>query len=254
MKIEGSVAFITGAAMGVGKNVAEALLKEGAKVALADVAVEQGEATAGDFKKAYGDGRVFFVKCNVADEQSFKDAFASAVSHYGHIDLMLNNAGLVNEQRWKMMCSVNIDGVVIGTQLAVEHMRKDKGGRGGVIINTASMVGLVTRFVFPVYVASKHAVVGFTNSWAGNPYLGDMGLRFGTVCPTAVDTAFQKFKDEQLLYPEEFKQMLKAISLMGVDQAVEGFLTIIKDDGSNGRNLAITKDGSKYAHNQLVDG
>ncbi|XP_046544312.1 15-hydroxyprostaglandin dehydrogenase [NAD(+)]-like [Haliotis rubra] len=254
MKIEGSVAFITGGAMGVGKNVAEALLKEGAKVALADIAAEQGEATASDFRKAYGEDRAFFVKCDVGDEQSFKDAFASAVSKYGNIDLMLNNAGLVNEKRWQMMCSVNISGVVNGTQLAVEHMRKDKRGRGGVIINTASMVGLVTRFVFPVYVASKHAVVGFTSSWAKNPYLGDMGLRFGTVCPTAVDTAFQKFKDEQLLYPDEFKEMLKAISLMGVDQAVDGFMKIIKDDDSNGKNLAITKEGSKYAHNELVDG
>jgi len=237
--------------MGLGLGVVEALIKEGVKVVSLDVAEEAGNKSVTDLNAKYGAGSLTFYKCDVTDAKQIESCFKQAVAVLGNIDIMFGNAGLVMENRWEYMIDVNIKGVVVGTQLAVEHMRKDKGGKGGVIINTSSYAGLVPRFTFPIYVATKFAVTGYTSSWASNPYLKEMGLRFGTLCPTAVDTAFQKFKDEQLLYPTEFKEMLKTIALLPVENAVKGFMEIVQDDDSNGSNMTVTVKGNNYKQQLL---
>jgi len=237
--------------MGLGLGVVEALIAKGTKVVSLDVAEEAGKKSEAELNEKYGAGSLTFYKCDVTDAKQLEGCFKQAVSVLGNIDIMFGNAGLVMENRWEYMIDVNIKGVVVGTQLAVEHMRKDKGGKGGVIINTSSYAGLVPRFTFPIYVATKFAVTGYTSSWASNPYLKDMGLRFGTLCPTAVDTAFQKFKDEQLLYPAEFKEMLKTIALLPVEKAVEGFMEIVQDDDSNGSNMTVTVKGNNYKQQLL---
>jgi len=254
MQLQGKTVLVTGGAMGVGLAVVQALAEKGAKVVALDVAVEAGQACAADLNAKFGEGTVTFYRCDVTDAKQLESCFQQAVTTLGHIDVMFNNAGLVMENRWEYMIDVNIKGVVVGTQLAVEHMRKDKGGKGGVIINTSSYAGLVPRFTFPIYVATKYAVTGFTSSWASNPYLKEMGLRFGSLCPTAVDTAFQKFKDEQLLYPVEFKEMLKSISLLPVSKAAEGFMQLVQDDDSNGSNMTVTINGLLYKQQWLQEG
>jgi len=240
--------------MGVGLGVVEALADRGTKVVSLDVAEDAGQKAVAAINDKHGAGTATFLKCDVTDSKQLESCFKQAVSVLGHIDIVFNNAGLVLENKWEYMIDVNIKGVVVGTQLAVEHMRKDKGGKGGVIINTSSFAGLVPRFTFPIYVGTKYAVTGFTASWASNPYLKDMGLRFGTLCPTAVDTAFQRFKDEQLLYPKEFKEMLNNIGMLPVEKAVEGFLQIVQDDDSNGANMTITVKGISYKQQLLQDG
>ncbi|ESP05291.1 hypothetical protein LOTGIDRAFT_208290 [Lottia gigantea] len=240
MKLANAFAFLTGGAMGVGEGIAEALLKNGAKVCIGDVNKEQGKKVESRLQTTYGQDKVKFIYCDVTKEDVFIGAFKEAVETFGPIDIMINNAGMIHEKKWQYMMDVNVGGVVVGTNLAVEHMRKDKGGKGGVIINTASFAGLDARFVFPIYASSKAAVVHFTSSWAANPYLKDMGIRFASVNPTAVDTAFQKFNDEQVLYPDDFREMLKTLSLLPVERCVEGFMKVIEDDNSNGTVLVVS--------------
>ncbi|XP_076465479.1 15-hydroxyprostaglandin dehydrogenase [NAD(+)]-like [Babylonia areolata] len=254
MHLEGKTALVTGGAMGLGLGVVQALVSRGVKVVCLDVAVEAGQKEAATLNSEHGPDTVTFLRCDVTNLDQLRECFQQAVTVLGHIDIVFNNAGLVMENRWQYMVDVNIKGVVEGTNLAVEHMRKDKGGKGGVIINTASYAGLVPRFFFPVYAATKFAVTGFTASWASNPYLKDMGLRFGSLCPTSVDTAFQRFKDEQLLYPEEFKEMNKVNGMLPVGKAVEGFLQLVEDDDSNGSNMTVTKHGVLFRRLVVEDG
>nr|KAG5689895.1 hypothetical protein BaRGS_023643 [Batillaria attramentaria] len=93
-------------------------------------------------------------------------AFQAAVTKFGAVDICVNNAGIVHETLWEKMIAVNMTAVIRGSQLALEHMRRDRGGRGGIIVNTASIAGLGPYSSIPVYAATKHAVVGFTTSWA----------------------------------------------------------------------------------------
>lgn len=254
MQLQGKTAVVTGGAMGVGFGMVTALAENGVKVVSLDVNAEEGQKGAATLNEKHGAGTVTFLQCDVTNEEQLQSCFQQALSTLGHVDIMANNAGLIHETRWQHMVDVNIRGVVVGTQLAVAHMRRDKGGRGGVIINTSSYAGLVPRYTFPIYVATKYAVTGFTLSWASNPYLKDMGLRFGSLCPTAVDTAFQRFRDEQVLYPTEFKNMVKSLTLLPVAKAVEGFMQLLQDDDSNGANMTVTVNGLVYKQQVLQEG
>ncbi|KAK3756290.1 hypothetical protein RRG08_066406 [Elysia crispata] len=115
-------------------------------------------------------------------------AFQTGVDHLGYVDLMVNNAGIMNESVWEKMIQLNYTGVVRGTLLAYEHMRKDKGGRGGRIVNISSGLGLVDASHVPVYCGTKHAIRAFTSSLAMAPDVHQLGLEYGALCPGAADT------------------------------------------------------------------
>nr|KAG5693340.1 hypothetical protein BaRGS_017633 [Batillaria attramentaria] len=112
------------------------------KVFFCDIIEDLGKATATELQKKYGD-RVSFRLCDVSDSKDLTDAFEAAVSTFGAVDICVNNAGIANEGIWDKMIAINQVGEIRGSLLAYEHMRRDKGGRGGVIINVASMTSEV---------------------------------------------------------------------------------------------------------------
>ncbi|KAA8586638.1 hypothetical protein FQN60_000474, partial [Etheostoma spectabile] len=158
MALNGKVAVVTGAAAGIGKAITEILLKNGAKTA--------GKSLKETLDKEYGQERTLFLTCNVESEEQIKAAFQKTVENFRGFDILCNNAGILNETTWKKMVSINLVGVISGTYLALEHMSKLSGGRGGVIVNTASMAGLGPLLSCPVYTATKHGVIGFTRAMA----------------------------------------------------------------------------------------
>uniref|UniRef100_A0A2C9LSE7 15-hydroxyprostaglandin dehydrogenase [NAD(+)] n=1 Tax=Biomphalaria glabrata TaxID=6526 RepID=A0A2C9LSE7_BIOGL len=146
MNFINQVAFITGAAQGLGKAFTEALLKKGARVCFTDIQGEKGQKVESDFKGKYGQKNVLFLTCDVSSSQNLKNCFQRAVSTFGGVDIMVNNAGIVDEENWKNMININLVGALEGSMLAIEHMRTDKGGKGGKIINIASTAGLTGVF------------------------------------------------------------------------------------------------------------
>ncbi|XP_071107576.1 15-hydroxyprostaglandin dehydrogenase [NAD(+)]-like [Haliotis cracherodii] len=253
MQLKDKVVFITGGARGFGRAVAEAVLKKGAKVCLADVNVEVGEATAKELQASCGPDNVVFVRCDVSDAAAFYDAFQSAVTKFGRIDVMCNNAGILDESIWEKQLDINFGGVVRGTVMALNHMRKDKGGRGGVIINTASMAGLRPTYWFPVYGASKSAVYHFTASWAQNPDLTSAEVRLVSICPSGSKTALLEVTDEQMINIEHFKQVMEQVSYCTVNQVVEAFLLAMEDDTIDGTAITIKGKEGVEKGNFLLD-
>ncbi|XP_067665794.1 15-hydroxyprostaglandin dehydrogenase [NAD(+)]-like [Haliotis asinina] len=244
MQLKDKVVFITGGAQGFGRGVAEAVLNKGGKVCIADVKRDQLEATAKELQASSGADNVFFVKCDVTNVAEFEDAFKAAVSKFGHVDVMCNNAGIMDERIWEKQLEINFTAVVRGTMMALNHMRKDKGGRGGVIINTASMAGLVPCYWFPVYAASKSAVYHFTSSWAQNPEMKAAEVRLVSICPTGARTALLDFDDNQIIQQDHFKQVMDTAQYCTVDQVVSAFIMAMEDDTINGTALNIrAKEG-----------
>ncbi|XP_071096643.1 15-hydroxyprostaglandin dehydrogenase [NAD(+)]-like [Haliotis cracherodii] len=253
MQLKDKVVFITGGAQGFGKAVAEAVLKKGAKVCVADVKVDQGEATAKELQASSGADNVLFVKCDVSDASVFEDAFKAAVSKFGHVDVMCNNAGIMDERIWEKQLEINFGGVLRGTMMAMNHMRKDKGGRGGVIINTASLAGLFPTYWFPAYAASKSAVYHFTASWAQNPEMKAAEIRLVSICPSGAQTALLDLADDQIINPAHFKQVMEQVVYCTVDQVVEAFLLAMEDDTINGTAITIKgKEGVEKVKLSLV--
>nr|XP_048703732.1 15-hydroxyprostaglandin dehydrogenase [NAD(+)] isoform X2 [Caretta caretta] len=163
MHVNGKVALVTGAAQGIGRAFVQALLEEGAKVALVDRNLEAGEESKAALDEQFEAQRTLFIQCDVTDQEQLQGAFKKTIEHFGRLDVVVNNAGVNNEKDWENTIQINLTSVIRGTYIGLEYMRK---GNGGVIINISSLAGLMPAAHQPVYCATKHGIIGFTRSIA----------------------------------------------------------------------------------------
>ncbi|GFS10800.1 hydroxyprostaglandin dehydrogenase [Elysia marginata] len=239
-------AFVTGAAQGLGKAFSEALLEKGARVCLTDIQTQKGLLLESELQKKYGKDKCMFMQCDVSSATNLRKSFNAAVSQFGHIDLVVNNAGIGDESNMEKMININLMGAIAGSALGVEHMRKDKGGKGGVVINVASTAGLIPVYLIPSYCATKFGLVGYHRSCASNPHLKEMGVQFGCLCPAFTDTDILKdvLKVE---YPEEVKGIIQQVGINPVERVVQGFLQLVESPNCNGDIVTVSaQDGIQY--------
>ena len=190
MRLEGKVALITGAARGQGAAEARLFAKEGAKVVLADVLDRDGTAVAAEIAELGGEA--LYVHLDVSSEDDWQQAVEAAVSSYGKLDVLVNNAAIwrgghvadTSSEQWDQVLGVNAKGVFLGTKLAIGEMRKAGGGS---IVNISSTAGLVGSRTSTAYSASKGAVRLFTKSTAVQ--YGAEGIRANSIHPGPIDTA-----------------------------------------------------------------
>uniref|UniRef100_A0A2A4JLC0 15-hydroxyprostaglandin dehydrogenase [NAD(+)] n=1 Tax=Heliothis virescens TaxID=7102 RepID=A0A2A4JLC0_HELVI len=182
--------LITGGASGMGAAYAEAFLNNGAKkVAILDIAVDVGKATAERLNKSHPD-KVVFVKCDVSKEDDIATAFDAVLAQFKQIDVIINNAGIMVDapNMWRTASDVNWQGVVSFSLKGIKHMRKDEGGAGGTILNVASTLALSKTAALPIYSGSKIAVLHFSQCISEKPFYENTGVRFLTLCLGATDT------------------------------------------------------------------
>lgn len=249
MALNGKVAVVTGAVMGIGKAITEKLLQNGAKVVLLDMNETGAASLMETLTKQYGKERVLFLSCNVEQEEQVKAAFQETIKTFGGIDILCNNAGILNESSWEKMVSVNLVGVIRVTYLALEYMNKLKGGRGGVIVNTASLAGLGPFMSCPVYTATKHGVVGFTRAMSGVCALSGYGIRINCLCPGFVQTdLFTNIPDR--LGPfchlkDTVQQLTEKFGIVNMSHVVEGLLELVTDETKDGQALIVLPEERK---------
>ncbi|KAH9488771.1 hypothetical protein Btru_059392, partial [Bulinus truncatus] len=218
MSLSGKVAIVTGAAQGLGRAFCEILLQHGAKVGLTDINVDAGSRTAAEFESKYGQNRVAFCKCDITNASEMSDAFHSIKSKLGGLAIVINNAGVGFEMgdKWEMTVDVNLKGTIRGTMLAMDMMRKDKGGYGGVIVNVASMAGINPNPCGPVYGATKSAIIMFSQAWAKNPELAQNGVRINVLAPAFAHTALLgNLSDDGAIHaPTVAKMIVERVGIM----------------------------------------
>ncbi|XP_046751376.1 uncharacterized protein LOC124414473 [Diprion similis] len=190
MDFTNKVVLLTGGAIGIGFEYAKELLRNGVKhLAILDLPTSSGAETATKLNTEFPNARVIFIVCDVTNDNEFEAAFAKTVKEFGGLDIVINNAGILNEKKWKLMIDINVTAVVKGTMLGFQYMGKDKGGKGGIIVNTASIFGLDPVEWFPIYDATKFAVIGLSRSF-GLPYHYEKtGVAVLAMCPGVTDTA-----------------------------------------------------------------
>ncbi|CAH2010511.1 unnamed protein product [Acanthoscelides obtectus] len=187
--IKGKVALITGGAAGIGLAYGEELLKNGIEgLIVADVNEKQGNEAVEKFNKTYGPKKATFMKTDVTKKEQLEAAFQLAKSTYSKLDIVINNAGILNDAHWELEIAINCNAVVQGSLLGIQYMGKNNGNNGGIIVNIASILGLQKLEGCPIYVGTKHFVIGLNRSF-GSPYFYDLtGIRFLTMCPGVTDT------------------------------------------------------------------
>lgn len=186
-RFSGKVVLITGAAKGLGFATAKRFAEEGAKVAITDRDVEGGKAAAAELG-----GNAVFLEQDVTDEGSWAQVFDAVSKQFGSVDIVVNNAGIghfetietMSYDRWLKTIDVNLNGVFLGTKIAVERLKP----RGGAIVNVASIEGLIGDPALPAYNASKGAVRIFTKSTAILCARSGYNIRVNSVCPGFVET------------------------------------------------------------------
>ncbi|XP_037324267.2 15-hydroxyprostaglandin dehydrogenase [NAD(+)] [Pungitius pungitius] len=250
MSLNGKSAVVTGAAKGIGRAITELLLLNRAKVALLDVDETAGRSLKEVLDRQYPPERTLFLSCNVESEEQIKAALQKTAETFGGIDILCNNAGILNEATWEKTVSINMMGVIRGTYLALEHMSKLSGGRGGVIVNMASMAGLGPLPGCPVYTATKHGVVGFTRAMAVASTASGYGVRFNVVCPGFVQTdLFSALKTNLGRFSnmgDATEQLMQHLGVISVSEVAQSVLEMVTDETLSGRACCVSPKGRRY--------
>lgn len=242
------MALITGGASGIGECTAKIFVHHGAKVVIADIQDDLGHALCAN---VLGSTNSLYVHCDVTDESQVQAAVAAAVETFGKLDVMMNNAGIVDPSKPRIIdndrsdfdrvLNINVTGVFLGIKHAAQAMIPAKTGS---ILSTASVASYIGGSASHAYTCSKHAVVGLTKNAAVE--LGQFGIRVNCLSPYALVTPLAtKFVG---LNGAEFEEV------MGSKANLKG-VTLKAEDVANAA-LFLASDESRYVsgHNLLIDG
>ncbi|MCE9661730.1 MAG: 3-hydroxybutyrate dehydrogenase [Burkholderiales bacterium] len=229
-KLKDKIAFVTGAASGIGKAIAEIYAREGAKVAIADVNMAAAQATAEELKA--GGASAMAVAADVTDEAQVNAAVDAVVKAWGGVDILVSNAGVqivhpLEEfpfAEWKKMLAIHLDGAFLTTKACLPHMYAS--GRGGSIIYMGSVHSKEASMLKAPYVTAKHGLIGLAKTIAKEG--GRKGVRANVICPGFVRTPLV---DKQI--PEQAKALNMSeadiIQKVMLKETVDGEFTTVAD-------------------------
>ena len=245
-RLDGKVAIVTGAGMGMGAATARVMAGYGAKVIVSDINVPAAEATAESIRAAGGIAHV--VACNVADEEQVKALVAETVATFGRLDCAVNNAAITPDVLpiaeadmavWDRVIDVDLRSVMLCMKYEIRQFLAQGGG--GAIVNVGSVSSFRPQPANSAYVAAKHGVVGLTKT--GSLEYAPQGIRVNAVLPGAIDTPMLRGAlDANGFTEEEFAPALSLLGRFGRPEEVGEASAWLCSDASSyvtGHSLAV---------------
>ncbi len=245
---ENKVIIVTGAGSGIGRATAIAFAQEGAKVVVSDFHEQEGQETVSQIRSLGAEA--YFIKCDVSQEPQVKELVEKTIQKYGRLDCAYNNAGIegapsstveCSSENWDRTIDTNLKGVWLCMKYEIPEMLKH--GKGS-IVNCSSIAGLVGFETIPAYVASKHGVIGLTETAALE--FAKKNIRVNAVCPGAIHTPmldrFTQGEEQQRANQDPMGRVGRP------EEIAESVLWLCSDKASyvTGQSLAV--DGGWVAH------
>lgn len=235
--LEGKVAIVTGAAMGMGEATAKLFAEAKAKVVVADLNEDKGGAVVSEIIE--NGGEAFFVKVDISKSEQVQELIKATVEKYGRLDVAINNAALTpddkpvadfDEEYWDRLMAIDLKGTALCMKYEIQQMIKQ--GEGGSIVNISSVSGFRPQPNTVAYVAAKHGVVGMTKVAAVEN--GSYNIRINTVAPGAIDTPMLRGALEQFgLNEADYAPQLSLLNRFGLAKEVaEASLWLASDQSS----------------------
>jgi 3-hydroxybutyrate dehydrogenase len=230
MRLANKVCIVTGAASGIGKEIAVRYAEEGGRVAIADLNKAAAQAAADDITKR--GGKAIAVAMDVTNEEQVNAAVAAVVKTWDGVDVLVSNAGIqivhpIEEfpfADWKKMLAIHLDGAFLTTRACVPHMQRSR--RGGSIIYMGSVHSKEASVLKSAYVTAKHGLIGLAKTVAkeGAPH----GIRANVICPGFVRTPLV---EKQI--PEQARELgiseEDVIKKVMLKETVDGEFTTVED-------------------------
>ncbi|KAB0792621.1 hypothetical protein PPYR_14580 [Photinus pyralis] len=182
-------ALVTGGARGIGFACIKQLLINGIEgVTLVDIDVAAGRKSTDNLQDEFGVEKVIFIEADISKGNQVEEAFKKSVAHWKHLDIVINNAGIAEEQNWEPSILTNCMGTVHGTLRGLEYMSTKRNGRGGTIVNLSSISGVYPVPPLPVYAATKSFIAMMGRCLGNSIYEDHNDVKVLTVCPGATVT------------------------------------------------------------------
>jgi len=240
MRLQGKVAVVTGGAQGIGRAIALGLGREGAKVVVADLQADKAKSVADELTNLGSESLP--VEVDVASESSVKNVAQETLGRFGHVDILVNDAGVyptalvvdMKEAEWDRTINVNLGGNFLCSRAFVPSMRARKSGR---IISIASGIAHYGAKEGAHYAASKAAIIGFVKSLARE--LGPDGITANAICPSITNTALPRGHRTE----EELMQRLRSNPLGHV----------LEPEDFVGPVLFLASDAASYITGQTIN-
>jgi NAD(P)-dependent dehydrogenase (short-subunit alcohol dehydrogenase family) len=249
-ELQGKVGIVTGGTSGIGRGAAILFAKAGAKVVVAGRRELEGKETIDLVRAAGGEG--LFVKTDVSLSAEVQALVRKTVEKFGRLDIAFNNAGIEgnwipiaeqSEEDWDRTIDINLKGVWLCLKYEIQQMLKQ--GRGGAIVNMASVAGLIGYPGAATYSASKHGVMGLTKAAALET--ARSGIRINVVCPAVIETPM----GERLFAEPEFRKFALGLHPIGrfgtPEEIAEGVLWMCSDRASFMTGQSLVLDGGFMA-------
>src|SRR6185369_9543367 len=260
-RLDGKVAFLSGAARGIGGATAKRIVEAGAKVMIGDLLDEVGTRHAKEIGATY-------VHLDVTQEASWAAAMDATVKAHGKLDVLVNNAGIfvgkgvedASLEEWHKLVAVNLTGVLLGTRAALPHLKKSgpASPHGAAIVNLASIAGLVGSQLDPLYSLTKGGVTLFTKSTALEFGRKGYKIRVNSIHPGLIETDMgqqtfaMRARQQGTNDTDKARQATLALHPIGrlgvADDIAKGIVFLASDDAGFMTGAGLVVDGGWTAH------